>query len=160
LSGKNYHGNVVGNLTYVAGRAGQAAHFDGSNYVEIAETPEINSPQISFAAWVKPLSLERPPTDVSGFRNNHTIFNKEPQYSLGIFGENHIQDRVKTGELSFAFNPNWSYMPTGYMPQLNQFIHVVLTFDQNNVGRLYVDGKPIKEEQYRTDLTSSNSVKK
>lgn len=158
LSGKNYHGKVAGNLTYVTGQAGQAAHFDGSNYVEVADTPDLNSPQMSFAAWVKPLSLEKPSTEPAGFTNHHSVFNKEPQYSLSLFGESYMKDRVKAGELSFQFNPNWLYVPTNYTPSLNQFIHVVLTFDQSNAGKLYINGNLIKEEQYGKPLKTPAEV--
>ena len=159
LSGKNYHGKVAGNLTYVQGKAGgQAAHFDGSNYVEVADTPDLNSPQMSFTAWVKPLSLERPSTDTSGSFNSHSIFNKEPQHSLSLFGESYMKDRIKVGELGFAFNPNWLYMPTNYTPSLNQFMHVVLTFDQNNTGKLYINGNLVKEEQYGKPLKTPAEV--
>jgi len=153
LSGKNYHG-VPKNLSYTQGKIGQAAHFDGkSSYVEIANNPDLNSQQISFSAWVKPV-IEL--NSQANLNNHHIIFNKELQYELAIFNRP-AENNLRAGELSFSFISHWGWITTGYFPTSNKFIHVALVFTKENVAKLYVDGKVVKEEKYLSPLDVSRN---
>jgi len=153
LSGKNYHG-VPKNLSYTQGKIGQAAHFDGkSSYVEIANNPDLNSQQISFSAWVKPV-IEL--NSQANLNNHHIIFNKELQYELAIFNRP-AENNLRAGELSFSFISHWGWITTGYFPTPNKFIHVALVFTKENVAKLYVDGKVVKEEKYLSPLGASRN---
>lgn len=150
LSGKNYHG-VPKNITYAEGKVGQAARFDGkTSYVEIANNPDLNSPQISFSAWVKPtINVNKQGNPVG----HGMIFNKELQYELAIFEEDSPPKPIKGGEFSFAFGNNWDWMPApGAFVPPNKFVHVALTFTKERTAKLYVEGKLIREQQYANPL--------
>jgi len=151
LSGKNYHG-IAKNITYVEGQTGQAAHFDGkTSYVEIASNQDLNSPQITFATWIKPSTeLNNKATSV----DHSIIFNKESQYELAIF-EGNYGTQVKKGELSFAFESHWDWMGTGASLPPNKFAHIALTYTKNNTAKLYVDGKLVKEQKYVRGLVTN-----
>jgi hypothetical protein len=46
-------GKLMGGLGWTDGKAGKAVAFNGKGYVLIASAPYLNSPQYTFAAWVK-----------------------------------------------------------------------------------------------------------
>lgn len=152
LSGKNYHG-VAKNITYVEGQAGKAAHFDGkTSYIEIASNQDLNSPQITFATWVKPTFA----VTNKGVSTGHgIIFNKELQYELAIFEYDYAQ--VKSGELSFAFGTYWEWMGTGASLPPNKFVHVALAYTKDNMAKLYVDGKLAKVQKYANPLAGNGN---
>jgi len=150
LSGKNYHG-AAKNVTYVAGQAGQAAHFDGkTGYIEIASNKDLNSPQITFATWVKPSAGSN-----NKGADHSIIFNKESQYELAIFEDNY-GTQVKRGELSFAFESNWDWMGTSTSLPPNKFVHLALTYTKDNMAKFYVDGKLVKEQKYARGLITND----
>jgi hypothetical protein len=55
-SGNERNGTIHGNLTFVPGISGQAAHFDGSTaYISVADQPDLRlQPPFTLSAWVKP----------------------------------------------------------------------------------------------------------
>jgi hypothetical protein len=162
LSGKNYHG-VPKSLSYTQGKIGQAAHFDGkSSYVEIANNPDLNSQQTSFSAWVKPVIEPNPQAEPFDHR---VIFSKELQHFLALFTmqkpqyEYGVYSIAKTnaGELSFAMGSQWAFAPSDYFPVSNKFIHIVLVYTKDNVAKLYIDGKLVKEHKYPKPIPVNNN---
>ncbi len=54
-SGSNYDHGLIHGATWVDGISGKALSFDGDDYVEIADSPDLNpTVAISVAAWIKP----------------------------------------------------------------------------------------------------------
>jgi hypothetical protein len=154
-SGNGNNGTKYGDVVYVPGKIGQAAKFDGlGDYIDIANSVALNPAQLTISAWIQVANLSMLSGDPTSV-NHHIVFNKENQYELAMFGSAYSPDKISAGEISFALNPyypSWFWIPTGNFPELQQFKHVVLTFDQNSVAKLYVNGQKVKENPYPSAL--------
>lgn len=58
VSGKDNHGNIIGDISYVPDRFGVdcgALHFDGKSYCSVPSSPSLNKPEyaLTIAAWLK-----------------------------------------------------------------------------------------------------------
>lgn len=153
-SNNGHNGYIYGGPECVPGFNGNAFYYDGLNdYIEILNSPLLNSDSISISAWINVFgkSLD------NSYHNHGIIINKENQYEIAIFGEYYALDGINDGELSFAFNPLWNWIQTNYFPPLYSYIHIVLVYDENYVGKIYVNGVKIKEFAYSFPLIKNQS---
>ncbi|MEK8020685.1 MAG: LamG-like jellyroll fold domain-containing protein, partial [Candidatus Parabeggiatoa sp.] len=155
-SGNGNHGTEQGGFSYVTGKIGQAAQFDGiDDYVDIPKKNTLNPAQITISTWIKISDVSQ----VTAPHNHHTVFYMPRQYLLAIFGSSYPNNiwsnGIQANELSFAFNPHWYWYSTEYFPEQNQFEHVVLTFDEKMVGTLYINGQYVYEVGYSSPISSN-----
>ncbi len=153
-SGNGNDGTEHGGFSYVTGKIGQAAQFDGINdYVEVPSGNNLNPAQITVSAWIKISDVSQ----VTAPHNHHIVFYMTRQYELAVFGSsypnNQWSDGIQPNELSFALNPHWYWYSTDYFPQKHQFEHVTLTFDEKMVGTLYINGEYVHETQYSNPMS-------
>lgn len=153
-SGSGNHGTVYGAMLTSDrfGNGSAAYYFDGTDdYVEVPNTGTLSPDEITISAWVNPTALTH---------TQHMILNKEDQYEFAVFGG--PQENVtQIGELGYAFRAEpgggWTWQGTNYVLPLDEFSHVVVFFDGNYVGKVYVNGSNIAETIYDRAITKSNS---
>jgi hypothetical protein len=47
------NGSIKGNVTFVAGKVGQAFHFDGTDFVQVPNSTSLNPATISLEGWIR-----------------------------------------------------------------------------------------------------------
>jgi hypothetical protein len=146
-SGKANHGTLIGTQC-VNGALGKALLFNGvSDYVEVPDSPTLNPTQLTMAAWVNPTAL---------LNNENSILNKENQYEFTIFGDSGVVHDTSSYELASAFNPNWWWFHAGHFkPALGKYIHVAVTMDTYNHGKIYVNGVLKRDIAYSTPMQAT-----
>ena len=104
-------------------------YFDGTNdYVSIADDPVLDfTNTLTLQAWIKPSSLA---SDSSRDR----IISKSGAYELAVTTNS-------SQGLTFRTNDGSTHdLPSGIIPNLNEWSHVAVTYDGANV-KFYLDGK-------------------
>lgn len=153
ISGNGLHGTPT-NITYGAGKIGQAASFDNTaRYVTIQNGDIFNlKSQVSLCAWIKMpayISTQYPTIIAKG-----TTFGGTQSYSLAV---------TNTGMLYFEFlNEASTRRNIGYSLSNNYaidtWLHVVGT-NNNGIINLYVNGIKVANSNFLNELmltTSSN----
>ncbi len=123
-SGNNYNLGLVGPLTWVKGKFGQALRFNGDDTAVDALTDpisEVGAYSISF--WVYPNTLTGDDTFFSHYNNNWSIF-----YELGSI---HLCGDTACANIASS---NTSVLTT------NTWNHVVVTYDGNGTAYFYING--------------------
>ena len=149
-SGLNNNGFINGDPVCVQGQVGSGMQFDGiDDFIEVPNSSSLNSSEMTISAWVNPHDLSQ----LTSSHNHHIIINKENQYEIAVFGEDHQSGStsLETGELSYAFHHDvdgWYWKNTNFHPALNEFVHVVVSYDQSNLARAYINGQQVAEFQY------------
>ena len=155
LSGNNNNGVEYGGLSYTAGVSGQAARFDGEDdFVEVSNSSSLNTDQITISAWIKPTDLSH--VDQT---NLSMVINKEDQYEFAVIG-GPVQGYDQIGELGYSFHTVgsfWYWHGTDHIISLNQFSHVVISFDLNNIGKVFVNGVKVAEFDFVENLIKQDS---
>ena len=116
---------VVGRITFEDGIIGKAGTFDGSSWVEVAHSPDFDSPTFSISSWASPQQEK-----CSG-----RIVEKGPSNSFWL--------TFYWGRARFGFwdrNEGYQEIDSSTKFKANEWHHVAGTFD-GKVLRLYVDGK-------------------
>jgi len=120
----------------VAGKFGDALYFDGTNYLEVVDSPTVGiAEQITMEAWVKPEVAV-----VSG--DSMSVMTKDRCYYM----------QVRTGKIgNYFYNVN----PPGYHLskkdiKIDDWTHIAITYD-GKAKRFYVNG----EEDSKVDATGS-----
>ena len=116
---------VVGRIAFEEGIVGKAGTFDGSSWVEVAHSPDFNSPAFSISAWASPQQEK-----CSG-----RIVEKGPSNSFWL--------TFHWGRARFGFwdrNEGYEEIDSSTSFKANEWYQVAGTFD-GKVLRLYVDGK-------------------
>jgi len=144
------------------GVSGQAASFDGSDYLEFGPSPnlDLSSGRFTLAAWLYPRvypQVERFFVAPSGRSGNwRTVADRRTNHPQGILGRDHGQDDAyptleRVGrKIQFAFGAQSAGWPQ--VPYLSDDVltpgawnHVVLTFDRGTL-MLYVNGTEVDQD--------------
>jgi len=126
----NNNGTLVGNATYGQGRAGQGFLFDGQgSYLSVGASDSLRfTNQLSISTWIFPTGPGQHP------QYGGIIVNKEGEYELARFAD---------GTIGWAFanqGPIWTWLSSGAFAPLNQWTHVVLTFN-NGLASAFLNGQ-------------------
>jgi len=128
LSGNGLDGTVVGKLSLIAGRQGQAASFNGNTYVNVRYKPVLNeiSGAVTVAAWV--WSKTTSPRDRQMLLSRQERDGVWEHYGLAC-----VDDTVV-----MYLAPNLS--DHVHEPRLpSEWVHTAATFDGSTL-RLYING--------------------
>jgi hypothetical protein len=133
ISGNGYNGTPT-NITYAAGKIGQAASFNGTNSdINVTGTiiPTTVNRSFSFSAWVYPLSSGGIITKRVGCNNN-------AQFSI-------IRDSNGALSLSFYTAPSFvTIISANNVLPLNQWTHFVITRTWGQLGtKFYINGQSV-----------------
>ena len=132
FSGNDYHGNLVGNPVFRAGKIGNALKLDGNN--DAVEVPFIISEKFSIAFWIK--------TDDRGADKSNWFFGKglvdaEVPGIKDDFGVSLLGNRIGFG----IGNPDTT-LKSNVKINNNKWHHVAVTRDSNSGElKIYVDNK-------------------
>jgi hypothetical protein len=121
-------GGVVGSLSYVSGKDGQAGSFSGGEYIKVSGFQPRPLTSFTVAMWVKPTG--------SGF-NRQSLFyrlNGDGLYPRMFFGSSGWISMQVRGSVS---SPSVS-TSSGSL-SMNQWNHVVTTYS-SGTGKIYVNG--------------------
>ena len=120
----------------VDGKFGDALYFDGTNYLEVVDSPTLDiAEQLTMEAWVKPEVAV-----VSG--DSMSVMTKDASYYM----------QVRTGKIGNYF---YDVEPPGYHLskkdiKINDWTHIAITYD-GKTTRFYVNG----EEDSKVDATGN-----
>ena len=128
----NSNGVHVGTATYAAGKVGQAFSFDGTNYVEVADSPVLRPTTYTVDAWIYP-------TVVSG--NHNVVFKGDHEYAM----------QIRNGKVVFASksaNGTYAEFQGSLDVPVNAWSHIAITQDAT-IKRIYVNGDldPVTQQQ-------------
>jgi RHS repeat-associated protein len=120
-SGNNLTGTLTGGPTWTTGRVNGALSFNGAgSYVQVGAPPSlVMSTAMTISAWINPTG-------------DGIIVNKEDEYEVAVLS-GHLQWAIANS------NPGWAWIDTGYIPPLNQWAHIAVTYDSGLV-KTYANG--------------------
>lgn len=110
-----------------------ALRFNGeaNNKVALSSTTALNAltfdTAMSISAWLSP----------AGTAQSASFLSKEGEYQIGL----------RDGELAYTIantSPGWSWVNTGFVPPVDQWTHITLTYDSTQSSsnmRFYVNGQ-------------------
>lgn len=147
VSGHGYDGIINGNPQCVDSIAGKGLLLNGtSDYVEIADAPDFNSPKFSISMWA---SLNELHPDLDG---SNMLFNKESQYEVGI--------KLDSKKIGFTVNTTpqvtWVWNEANFSPKIASLFFVTLSFDGNK-GTLYLNGKKYQNTVYNANIQATTN---
>lgn len=123
-------GTLNGNPDWVDGKFGTALEFNGTQWVEVSSTPELQiGDQLTMMAWFNA-------EDISDWRQ---LIAKSDEYLLRI-------DLPQEGNKMSAFvkpQGNWEPRASASVPKKNEWIHFAATYDakqDTNNLKVYVNG--------------------
>lgn len=130
------HGAIL--TTDRFGNIDAAYSFNGiDQYISIADhtTLQANS-AISISLWINPTGVG----SGTGSNNGGNILNKEGEYEIARLGDEEIAWSLANT------NPGWwSWKYTGYFANLDNWVHLVLTYDSEiEETNIYANGEKVK----------------
>jgi len=142
-SGNQNHGVAEGNLTYIAGKMGKAAKFDGRlGYITVPHHDNLNLQNMTLSAWV--YDYYHPPYGPLG---TSLILCK------GMWSFNDEQKRQFEFSSSYGFNigfahfglfnsktQQWEILYSEDTIPVNQWKYIAVTYDGHS-QKIYIDGK-------------------
>lgn len=128
---------VHGRTAYAPGISGKAFDFDGKTHIDCGHSPATSIPDnISVELWIYPRSWIREAQYVLLSKWNST---KDANYAMYFFGGRSGNNR-KIGFYGNA-GDKWQVLsPLFELSELNQWYHIVWTYNSKNGGKLYVNG--------------------
>ena len=130
------NGRLMGGLGWTDGKTGKAVAFDGKGYVLIESAAYLNSPQYTFAAWVK---LK----NTSDYQ--YIVWRGGPKFpedkecrSLDIWVQS---DGTLSGILDYEKGGGDRMQVTGTKKVADNEWHLVVCVNDGKTVRFYVDGK-------------------
>ncbi len=144
----NNPGTIVGSLSFVQGRAGQAASFDGttSKYINTNsgnDLPLGNSPR-TMLAWIKPAGYPDP------------NYNGILVYSGGACTTGSLLSINNVSRLTMAFWCNDAYQ-AGITVNLNQWNQVAFTYEGGTSVKFYINGALVDTETISTGIAAATT---
>ncbi len=131
-SGHGHDGTLFNNPTWTPGKINGGLKFDGTNYVEVPFSSELNAAAFTVSAWA------RLDSNASNFGSVVTSRDNFPTKGYILYGssiDNHWE--YWTGE-NLTHEPYWNYL-TGNPITLGQYTHLTGTYDGTTL-RFYQDG--------------------
>jgi hypothetical protein len=137
-----FAGALHGNVTFVAGVAGEAASFDGfGSYVDAGAHPEISSAggsELSFSAWLLPLPDPQLGNPIPGNDEHGVVMTARTWCNEGNW---QLYDTLSgTLYISKWYQGDESFLHSSVPLVYGVWSHVVVTYD-HGVARFYVDGE-------------------
>jgi Concanavalin A-like lectin/glucanases superfamily/Domain of unknown function (DUF2341)/PEGA domain len=144
-SGQGGNGSTVG-ITYVGGKFGQAANFDGTGYIQIADSV-VNSPStnVSLVAWIYPHVINNVGGIVSKFNYASGNFRSYGYYLHG----NGVEVAISHDGIGAITNNSAAIT-------INNWYLAVLTFDGTNVKNYLNSNSPVISSYPGTIFDSSD----
>jgi len=145
------NGTSVGNVSYAPGKFGQAAHFDGKSYVEIADqnyfSPSTFGQKMTTSFWFKPdtYTFTGEPAGPGYYANflGKSDWDKGHEWKFRLYSDGAFDGVSRARRLSFyAFNATGGLGAGSYMSNacpLGAWTHVVGVIDGLST-KLYVNG--------------------
>lgn len=150
------NGTTFGNVTYVPGKFGQAAHFDGKSYIEVPDqnyfSPSTFGQKTTVSFWFKPDTYNFP-----GINEGYVNFLGKSDFTNGANSEWEFRVDNETAYDGFArpermnfyaFNQTAGLGAGSAMNlacPLNTWTHVVGEIDGANT-KLYINGKLVDKD--------------
>ncbi|GIX05797.1 MAG: hypothetical protein KatS3mg115_0200 [Candidatus Poribacteria bacterium] len=125
-TGNGHDGTLMGNVTFEEGIAGKAAVFDGSSFIQVASTPELQPEQVTATMWVRFSDVNPPRQD---------FFSKNDRVALSLHewaNDGRIYPIVKVGA-------NWFVKAGNTIAEPDVWYHLAIVFDTEAV-RSYLNG--------------------
>lgn len=148
------NGTPAGGISSVSGQVDQAASFDGADdYVNVPDDPSLDlTESLTLAAWVKPSSNQDDYARIIS-REQSGVGNR--QYNLGVDASSTDPRTVvdTTGTDSVEVSATVPFTD-------NEWHHAVMTFDDSDAVRLYVDGSQKDSTPVSSSLVSRGSTVK
>ena len=139
-SGNGNNGTLHG-VTWVKGKMGNAAKFDGSkSYIEVADSKSLDLPtSFTITAWInlaevgngRQVLLQKKAAGKNGVYTNYTLYAQWTQDALALV----IGDGTR----------RVGYLSTKGLGTANKWHHIAVAFGGGKV-RFYIDGAPAGEE--------------
>lgn len=127
-------GTPVGTVSYTQGQVGQAFSFDGSGYVEVADSPTLEPSRVAVEAWVRHLGG---PGYAKYILSKGANGDYAASYALYTGGGDGLYFYITGSDNFIYFSPD-----AGQSVWDGQWHHVLGTFDGQHL-RLYVDGAQV-----------------
>jgi hypothetical protein len=165
------NGTSFGNISYLDGKIGQAVHFDGSSYIEIADrdyfSPSTFGQHMTVSFWMKPDTYDFAGENIDGYIHflGKREWNSEPsnEWVFRLYNRTAWDDFSRSQRLSFyVFNRAGGF---GAGSALNQaaeeenWTFVVGTID-GNFTSLYINGKLVDSDsttEYNITMSDTTS---
>jgi hypothetical protein len=164
-------GNTHGNVNYVQGKLGQAAHFDGSSYIEIADrdyfSPSTFGQHMTVSFWMKPDTYDFAGENMDGYVHflGKQEWNSAPNYEwvFRLYNRTAWDEFPRPARTSmYVFNKGGGLGAaselTGAAP-LGQWTHIVGEID-GEYTKFYVNGKLVDKDpvsEYDIHMSNGNS---
>ncbi len=133
-------------LTYVDGKFGQAAKFDGSAaYIDVPHSPSLNLQQMTIAAWVYDIGNGEQVVLFKGRYNGEWHTNNQRQYQL-------YTTKTQAKFAVFSSDIDWKELTSNVDDtHINQWRHIVATYDGEKM-KVFVNGQLDSEQEMATEL--------
>lgn len=145
-------GKIIGNVEVAADRFGNpcsAMHFDGKSYIEVPNSPSLESVKSAFsiAAWFR---LDK----VADGNMLGIILNKDAQFKAGLV------QRFAAGESFIAVSGKTYGQDKNYQKHLldDEKWHFLVVSYEDNWGYAYLDGELIWQELLKEPLVVNNAA--
>ena len=148
-SGYGNNGTLVKGPTWVPGTIGSALSFNGSNYVQIPDSPSLNitGNQFSISAWVNPRAQSNPFADLVSMRSGLLT-----QYFLW---ENWDSTSRQIDFATGLYNGTNVYVSSPTFHPLNTWYQVAAVYNGTRL-RLFVDGSVEIDQRVTGNLLPLN----
>lgn len=155
MSGNGHNGTEYGGISYVSGKIGQAARFDGVNdFIKIYSGGElIGESAFTFSAWIKPYSLAK----TKYYQN--TIFTQNDNNNGYVTNDILIGGEKYSSDNSIVYDnypPRGGWVKSYTKINKNQWTHIVVV-KYNQKVTFYINGIKDVEHSYTESVSSSTT---
>ena len=150
-SGNGHHGEIIGKLNWVKGNIGNGLEFpgDGSGYILVDSTNDLELETLSIEAWVK---VEAANGKWQGIVCKQQAGCTNRNYGIWVHNNENVLHAQIGANGVCAFNMNGTSKITD-----NKWHHLAFTYD-GETGRLYVDGELEGEKANATTFQSNDPI--
>ncbi len=157
-SGNGNNGTLNGGVTFQNDRFGnqsKSCNFNGDGFIEIPSLLNIQYNPTTYSAWIRASSLV---TDIRPLGAGVSIVGRD-LCGQGIQGQLVVWHNPNVSiNQQLDFYTGGSGVAFNYSVPLNQWIHVVFSWDQNDTMKLYVNGQLIQSTYSSSSGFLSNGM--